>query len=242
MLELCLIHIVLVLSYADTLRIDLYQLCQGIHQSAAYRDSSTHGDILVRELFSGNLRGRIDGCAILADGKDLWLRQFVFLPGIDIITTSQDVFDEIIGLTTGGAVADGDGLNLILLNHLLNSDGRLSPFVNGRMGEYGIMMEQIALCIETDNFAAGSEAGVDAHDTLLAQGSTKEQLAQVLGKHTDGFFVSPFFAQSSELRLDGRFQQTFIAIVDCFADQLSARCVTIDVVALQFVCSLFIIR
>ena len=76
-LQLCLIHIVLVLSHADTLRIYLDKFCQRIHQAATYRDSTTNRYILVGELFACDLGGRIDRSPILADGKHLRLHFLV---------------------------------------------------------------------------------------------------------------------------------------------------------------------
>ena len=106
--ELCLIHIVLILSHTDALGIDLHQFGEGIHETATYRDSTTNGDILIRELIAGYLRGGIDGGPILADGKDLGLGGLCLLLGIDIITTRQHILDEVVGLTTGGTIADGE--------------------------------------------------------------------------------------------------------------------------------------
>ena len=36
LLQFCLVHVVLVLSHADALRVNLYQFGQRVHQSAAY--------------------------------------------------------------------------------------------------------------------------------------------------------------------------------------------------------------
>ena len=48
-----LVHIMLILSDAYALRVDFHQLCQRVHQSAAYAYRTTHGDIFIRKLFSG---------------------------------------------------------------------------------------------------------------------------------------------------------------------------------------------
>ena len=65
MFEFRLIDVVLILSHADALRINLHEFCQRIHQTASYRYGTTHGDILVWELVACNLRSGIDGGAIL---------------------------------------------------------------------------------------------------------------------------------------------------------------------------------
>ena len=71
MLEFGLIHIVLILTYANALGIDLHQFCEWIHQSASYGNSSTNSYVLIRELIARNLRGRIDRGTIFADDKTL---------------------------------------------------------------------------------------------------------------------------------------------------------------------------
>ena len=87
------------------------------------------------------------------------------------------------------------------------------------MGEDGFVMEQVSLSIETDHLTTSTEAWVDAHDALLSQGSTKEQLAQVLGKDADGLLVGLLFAQSGELGFYGGFKQTFVAVLHGLGDK-----------------------
>ena len=55
LLELGLVDVVLVLAYADALRVNLHQFSQRVHQPAPYRDGSAHGDILVGELLARRL-------------------------------------------------------------------------------------------------------------------------------------------------------------------------------------------
>ena len=64
--ELGLIDAVLVLSHADRLRVDLYQLRQRVHQPAADADRAAHGHVLIGKLFAGRGRRRVDRCAVLA--------------------------------------------------------------------------------------------------------------------------------------------------------------------------------
>ena len=52
-LEFGLIHVVLVLSHADTLRVDLHQFCQWVHESPPDAYGTAHGDILVGKLLTG---------------------------------------------------------------------------------------------------------------------------------------------------------------------------------------------
>ena len=56
-LQFGLVHIVLVLSHANALGVDLYQFGQRIHESPADADGPPDGDILVGKLLAGHLRG-----------------------------------------------------------------------------------------------------------------------------------------------------------------------------------------
>ena len=51
--QFCLVYIVLILSHADRLGINLDEFCQRIHQAAADRDSSPYGYIIIREFITG---------------------------------------------------------------------------------------------------------------------------------------------------------------------------------------------
>ncbi len=55
-LQKILVHVMLVLPHSKGLRINLHQLRQRIHQTAADGHGPAHGHILVRELFTGDFR------------------------------------------------------------------------------------------------------------------------------------------------------------------------------------------
>ena len=57
--EFLLVHIVLILSHADALRVYLYQLGQRVHQSASDAHRTSHGDVVVGELVTGDFGGGI---------------------------------------------------------------------------------------------------------------------------------------------------------------------------------------
>jgi len=174
MFEFRLVYIVLILSHANALGVDLDQFSQRVHKSAAYGDSTADSDILIRELVAGNLRGGIDRGPIFTDCKDLRFGRLILFLGIDIVAASQDILDEIIGFAAGCSITDGDGFDLVFLNHLLNGDGRLGALVDRRVGEDGFMMEQITLCIEANHLTTSTESRVDAHDPFLTKGCTKQ--------------------------------------------------------------------
>ena len=139
--QLRLVHIVLILSYADALGVNLYQFSQRVHQSSAYTDGTANRYVFVGEFFSGSLRSRIDRRSVFADGKKG--RGFKVFKDFRVVK----VFQELYGFTAGSTVADSNRFYLIFLNHLLYSDSCLHTMGNWRMREDCFMVQQISLCI-----------------------------------------------------------------------------------------------
>ncbi len=110
-LERGLVDVVLVLADADGLRVDLHQLGERVHQAAADGDGAADGEVVVRELLAGDVGGGVDGGAALVDHHDR--------DGGGELERA----DEGLGLAAGGAVADGDGLDVELLHQRGDLDG-----------------------------------------------------------------------------------------------------------------------
>ena len=76
-------------------------------------------------------------------------------------------------------------------------------------------MQQLALAIEANHFAAGAEAGIDGEDVLLAERRGQQQFAEVFSEDADGFRGRPCFLDSMRsLHFDGRAKQTLIAVLN----------------------------
>ena len=108
-----LVHIVLVLSDADRLRVDLDELGQGVHQPPSDGDGAAHGDVPVRKLLPRGVGRRVDRGAALVHHHHL---------GRPKVEGPQ----KRLGLSAAGAVPDGDSLDLIAaeqVQHLPPSRG-----------------------------------------------------------------------------------------------------------------------
>ena len=213
MFEFRLIHVVLVLSYANALGVDLDEFCEGIHETTTYGDGTTYSDILIRELVAGNLRGGIDGGTIFADDKTLNIALTIIFC-VEIIAACEDVADEVVGFARGCAIANGDGFNLVFLQHLLDSHCCLHAFVDRRVGEDGLMMEQIALRIKAHHLTTSTETRIDTHHPFLSEGCAQQQLTEILRKHADGLIVGLFLADGSKFCFNGRLEQTLITVLN----------------------------
>ena len=79
LLQLRLVHIMLILTYADALRVNLHKLSKWVHKASSDRNRSTHRHILLRKLLTRNLRSRVNRSTVLAHHEDMYLRVKTYL-------------------------------------------------------------------------------------------------------------------------------------------------------------------
>ena len=77
LLELLLADIVLILSNADCLWVNLYKFCKRILYTARDRDCTADRNIVVRQLLLCELRGRVDGGSCLICDKIMHVFEIV---------------------------------------------------------------------------------------------------------------------------------------------------------------------
>ena len=230
LLQGSLIDIVLILPHPDGLRVNLHQLGQRVHQAATDGHSPAHRHVIFRKLLAGHLRGRIDRSPVLAHRKGLHRAR------------ELQPCHEILRLASGRAVAYGYGLYGILFHQRRQLACRLRPFVARRMGIDGLVMQQIALRVQTHHLAPRAIAGVDGQHTLLSQRRSQQQLPQVGRKHTDGLLVGTPFALGGKLGFNGGFQQPLAGIVHRQAHLLAASVLPTHIPAFNPPAGLLVIR
>ena len=199
-----LIHVVLILPHSNSLRVDFHELRQRVCQAAADRHRAAHRDIVVGKFLPRRLRSGIDRCAVLAHEEHGHILQ-------------MQVAHQFLGFAPRRTVADGNGLNFILLakrTHLNRGTGILAAW---RVGIDSFVVEQHAVAVEAHHFAARAVAGVDAHNALFAERGGEQELAQVFGKHADSLFVGLLLAQGGKLRFNRGAKQTLVGICHCHA-------------------------
>lgn len=226
-LEFGLVHVVLILSHADALRVDLDQFGQRVHQSSADGDRSTRRHVLVGKLLARRRRGRVDGGAVLGDREDAHLRQ----GGIVV----EHLIDKIPRLAARRAVAYGDGLDGEVLHHACGRHSGLGTVALGRVRVEDLVVEQVALGVEAGDLASVGKSGVDGHHALLSQRGGEEQLAQVLGEDMDGLFVGLFLAQRRKLILNTRVYEPSEGVLHGFAHEALTGAVASDKLSAQAV-------
>ena len=183
----------LVLAHTDGFGVNFHQFGQGVEQSAANRNGTSHGHVLVRELVASNLAGAIDRRSVLAHHINVHL------------AAVANLFQETLRLATGCTVAQGNGVNLIGLGERLDFLGGARDIVVRCGGINHIVVQEVALLVQAHDLAAGAEAWVDSQHTLAAQRWSKQQLAHILGKSLNRLIIGFFLGRGRKLRLDRGF-------------------------------------
>ena len=183
----------LVLTHTDALRVNLHEFCQRVHQPATDGDGTAHGHILIGKLLAGDLGSRVDARAVLA--HHIHAYTFFIIVGL---------LQDVARLAAGRSVTYGNGVDFIFLGNVAELDHRLHARPFGLERIHHIVIEQVPLRIQAHHLASRSDSRVDTHHALLPQRSRQEQLAQISGKHVDGFFVGFLLAGGRNLRLNGR--------------------------------------
>ena len=104
--EFGLVKVVLVLTHADGLGRNLDELCQRVLQAAAQAHGATYGDVQVGIFLAGELGGGVHRCAGLVDDGVAKAGRLL----------GNELRDDFLGLAAGGAVADDDGVDAVLLD------------------------------------------------------------------------------------------------------------------------------
>ena len=229
LLQLGLIDIMLILTDTDALRIYLHQLRQWVHQSTTDAHGTTYGDILVWELITGYLGGRIDGSSILAHHIDIHRMIELYL------------MEPVAGLTARRTIAHSHRLHLILAHHTLDGSGCLHSLAARRMREDNFVMDEVALRIQASGLATIGETRVNSHHSLLSERGCQEKLPQVVGKDHDGLLIRLLLAQCRKLGLDAWLQQTLEGIIYSLAHQGLALTISMYIMAFQLIRTLLVI-
>ncbi len=193
LLQVALIDIVLVLAHADRFGIDLHQLGERVLQAARNGDGAAHREVEIGKLLPGDIRGGVDAGAALADGHG---------ENAVELALAQKLAHKLIGLASGGAVANGDGAHVVLRHQLLQNFGRLlQPALRGE-GIHHVMGKKLAGLIDNRELAAGAQAGVDAQHGDRSGGRREQQVVQIVAEDRDGIGVGTLLQLKANFALN----------------------------------------
>ena len=177
------LDVVLVEPHADIGRVDLDQFAQRILQPASDRDRAAQGGVVIGKFLSPQPTGRIDAGPRLVDDHI----GHVFLGQL----FGNQRGEEILGLAAGGPVADDRHRELETVDqfeHLLAS--LLATFLAPDQINHA-MFQNIAELVQRHQLATALEARVDGQHAMVAHRRLQQQIAEILGKHSDRMRLGP---------------------------------------------------
>ena len=153
LVQLVLIDVVLILADADGLGVELDQFGQRVLQAARDGDGAADGEIEVGKLLARDFGGGIDGGAGLVDRHAEDRREAFLL---------EEVADQGIGLARSGAVADGDGADVVFRDQRFQGPLGAGDVVLGLERINDVVAEKFAGVVDDGDLAAGADAGVES--------------------------------------------------------------------------------
>ena len=194
----------LVLAHADGLGRNLDELRQRVLQAAAQAHGATHSDIQVGILLTRKLGGGVHRRAGLVDDGVAKAGRLL----------GNELRDDFLGLAAGGAVADDDGVDAVLLDEA----GELALGAGDVVARLGgvdhAVVEQLAGFVHDGDLAAGAVARIEREHAGAADGAGREQAFEILGKDVDGLGLGTDGELGAGLALQRGGHEALVAVGD----------------------------
>ena len=184
----------LVLPHADGLRIDLYQLSQGILEAASDGDRTTQRDVHVWELIRGKLGCGVDRSTRLRDHDRSWALAAGLLQHVG------DLVGQLFRLTGSGAVADSHKVHRVLRTQRGQSVYCLAPLVLRLMRIDNCGIKNLAGGINYSALHAVSIARVQSNRGALTRRCRQQDVAQVGSKDLERALLRDFFEAHAHIK------------------------------------------
>ncbi len=209
----------LILAHTNGLGLDLHQLSQRILQATRNRHGATQAHVQIWKFLGGRFGGRIHRCASFAHHHLGKLRIAEFL---------DHLASELVGFARGGAIADGDQVNAMLLAQLGQLHQRLVPLLAWFVRIDGVGGEQFAGGIDHGHLYAGADARIQAHHGLGAGRCGQHQILEVVAEHADGFVFRAFAHATEQVEREVQMQLHAPGHAHGFAQPCIGRAAAID--------------
>ena len=212
----------LVLAHANGLGVDLDELGQGVLQAPGNAGRAAQAHIDIGHFLAGEFTGRVHRSARFADHH---------LLDVCAIAQFDQLLDQVagqfVGFTAGGAVANGNQVDLVLFAQLGEGKERAFPVLARFVRVYGGGIDQLAGRIDHGHFHTRADARVQPHHHARASRCCQQQVAQVVTEHLDGDFFSVFAQTREEVAFGRQTELDAPSPGHAFADQVvrGARCV-----------------
>src|SRR5688572_26418103 len=193
-----LIHVMLIESNPNGLRINFYKFGERILRAARNGSCTANRNIQIREFLARQGRGRIDRSACLINNQIFGLRRI----------TSQ-FGDQFLGFTRSRTIANADQSDMMAIDHILQSLDRALPVIFRLMWIDRTRVKQLARSINYSDLTPCAKAGVNAHNNVMGKWRLAQERAQIVSKYLDRMVVRGFAFFTADIAFDGRQQETF---------------------------------
>ena len=222
LLEFALVHVVLVLTHANGLWIDLDKFSERILQAAANRNSATGRHVFLREFGDSDHACTIDRCTSFGDDN---ARRNLALELESHLAT------ESVRFAACRTVTDCDEVNLILVDeaHQINCGSGLVVPRFMRLDD--AVIHELAVLVEHSDLATRTETRVEGEHSLVACRSGEQNVLEVLGEHLESFFFGGVLEEEAHFAFHARLEQAFPSVLaHIFEIRLPDRVVLDDLI------------
>ena len=194
--QITLVHVVLVLAYTNGFGVDLHEFGQRVLQAPCNAGGAAQAHIHIRHLLRREFAGGIDRGTSFTDNHlfDHALRAFGQL--------LDQVARQLVRLAAGCAIPDRNQIDAMLLAKLPQCKQRALPVFARLMRVDHGGVHQFARGVHHRHLDAGANAGIQAQHHAWPSRGGQEQVAQVVGKHLDGYLLRLFTQTRKQVPLD----------------------------------------
>ncbi len=203
----------LILADTNGFRVDLYKLCQRVLNTSCDGCSTTLSHIKIRELFSGKLTCGINGSTGLIGDHVLNFFRNLF----------EKLHNDLLGLSGCGSVSYRDQGYMVFADKFF--EGFLGCTDLGLIGrrcridDCGI--QNFSSRVYHCQLASCTESRVPSKNNLSCNWRLHKKLFQIFAKDMDGAIFCRLCKSASDLTLNSRSDETFVAVLNGF---LQNRC------------------
>src|SRR5574344_1694866 len=209
LLEFALVHVMLILSDADGLRLHLHEFRERILQTAADGNGAARGDVFLREFLDGDHARGIHGRAGFAHddaGRAVSL-EFVRNGG-----------DERVRFAARGAVAYRDEIDVILFDQVADERRGFGCLLLRLMRENDAVGDDLSVLVEEGGLAARAEARRQRGHGLVAARGREKHVLEVLAEHLERFFLRDILEGEADFAFHAGLEEAFPRVLAHFLE------------------------
>src|SRR5574344_961693 len=209
LLEFALVHVMLILSDADGLRLHLHEFRERILQTAADGNGAARGDVFLREFLDGDHARGIHGRAGFAHddaGRAVSL-EFVRNGG-----------DERVRFAARGAVAYRDEIDVILFDQVADERRGFGGLLLRLVRENDAVVDELSVLVEDGDLAARAEARIEREHGLVTGRGREKHVLEVLAEHLERFFLRDILEGEADFAFHAGLEKAFPRVLAHFLE------------------------